>query len=425
MTITIMNNQKALSLAQIKAFLRLDHFKFKSKAPAERNAWIDKFLKQFRYKYCSKKEKGILRGYIIKMTGISRAQLNRLIFKYDNGITLKIQNYKRNSFPTTYTKGDIELLAKVDNAHNRLSGPATIKIMQDDYRNSSKTEFLRLKDISVGHLYKLRGKDRYHENALTFTKTEPVISNIGERRKPEPNGKPGYLCVDTVHQGDKMDVNGKLVQKGVYHINIVDMVTQYEFIGAVETISEHFLKPILEELLEKFPFVIIELHADNGKEYINKIVLKLLKKLFIELTKSRPRKSNDNALVETKNGSIIRKHMGKMHIPQENADKINQFYHNQFNDYLNYHRPCGFPEIKTDKNGKERKIYPKENYMTPYEKFKSLNNAEQYLKPGITFEQLDKIAYARSHTEYAEEMQKEKRKLFKNLSFKINHKSLS
>jgi len=417
-----MNNQKALSLSQIKSFLRLDRFQFKAQTSAERNAWIEQVLKQFRFKNCSKKDKGILRSYIMKMTNISKSQLTRLIFKYENGVTLKIQNYKRNSFPTTYTKGDIELLAKVDNAHSCLSGPATIKIMKDDYTFSDKTEFVRLKDISVGHLYRLRGEDRYFDNALTFTKTEPVVSNIGERRKPEPDGKPGYLCIDTVHQGDRTDINGKLVQKGVYHINIVDIVTQYEFVGSAETISEHFLKPILEELLDEFPFIIIEMHADNGKEYINNYVIKILKKLFIELTKSRPRKSNDNALVESKNGSVIRKHIGCVHIPQKNADKINQFYHNHFNDYLNYHRPCAFPEITVDKKGKERKTYPKENYMTPYEKLKSLKNADQYLKPNITFKQLDKIAYAQSHTEYAEAMQKEKRKLFQNLNFNINHK---
>ena len=53
--------------------------------------------------------------------------------------------------------------------------------------------------------------------------------------------------------------------------------------------------------------------------------------------------------------------------------------------------------------------------MTPYEKLKSLENAEQYLKPGITFKELDKIAYAESHTDYAKKMQKEKQKLFKKL----------
>jgi hypothetical protein len=86
--------------------------------------------------------------------------------------------------------------------------------------------------------------------------------------------------------------------------------------------------------------------------------------------------------------------MGYMHIPRGKALLVNEFYQNHFNDYLNYHRPCAFAEIKIDKKGKERKTYPKENYMTPYEKLKSLDNAEQYLKPGITFEELDKIAYA-------------------------------
>ena len=141
----------------------------------------------------------------------------------------------------------------------------------------------------------------------------------------------------------------------------------------------------------------------------------LLNKLLIKLTKSRPKKSNDNALVESKNGSVIRKHMGYMHIPRGKADLVNKFYQNYFNTYLNYHRPCAFAEIKVDKKGKERKIYPKDNYMTPYEKLKSLENAEQYLKPGITFEELDKTAYAMSHTDYAKKMQKEKQILFKNL----------
>ena len=256
-------------------------------------------------------------------------------------------------------------------------------------------------------MYRLRQKPRYRENAKTFSKTNPTKVPIGERRKPEPNGKPGYLCVDTVHQGDKEG------EKGVYHINIVDMATQFEFIGSVEGISEKYMKEILEQLLEQFPFLVIEFHADNGSEYINKIVAELLNKLLIELTKSRPRHTNDNALVETKNGAIVRKHFGYGHIPKHNAPLINTFYQDHFNTYLNYHRPCAFSKIEIDKRGKEIKKYPKENYMTPYVKLKSLENARQYLKDGITFEDLDKIAFKMSHTEYAQIMQIEKQKLRK------------
>ena len=106
--------------------------------------------------------------------------------------------------------------------------------------------------------------------------------------------------------------------------------------------------------------------------------------------------------------------MGYIHIPRHFASAISQFYKRYFNVYLNYHRPCGFATIITDKKGKEKKVYRQEDYQTPYEKLKSLENAKKYLKDGISFEQLDKIAYAMSDNDFAEKMQKTKQELFKN-----------
>jgi len=145
------------------------------------------------------------------------------------------------------------------------------------------------------------------------------------------------------------------------------------------------------------------------------VVAKLLNKLLIKLTKCRARHCNDNALVESKHGSILRKHFGYTYIPQPNARKINGFFKKYFNPYLNFHRPCGFATIITDKKGKQKKVY--RTYQTPYERLKSLPNAKQYLKPGITFEILDKIAYEKSDNEWAALMQKAKEELFKNFKF--------
>jgi len=220
--------------------------------------------------------------------------------------------------------------------------------------------------------------------------------------------------VDTVHQGDK---DG---EKGVYHVNLVDMVTQYELVGAVEAISEYFMKQILEELLEKFPFKIIEFHTDNGSEYINKIVANLLNKLLIQLTKSRPRHSNGNGLAEAKNGAIVRKHMGYIHIPRGQAASVNNFYQEWFNDYLNYHLPCAFPEIKTDARGKEKRIYPQDQYQTPYQKLKLISGANQHLGDDINFTKLDKTAYAMSHTDYAIQMNKAKEQMKKEIFYGNN-----
>lgn len=409
MTIT-MHNSTVLSLTEIKDFLKSSEpINFQCKSQTDRNSWIQSVIMHHKYLKLSKRHKIILRRYMIKMTGLSKSQITRLIYEYKKRGTLKPKEYKRCSFEKIYTKADIELLASTDNAHQRLSGPATKKIFKDEYCLFGKPEFERLKNISVSYIYQLRDTPRYRERALIYSKTKPTKVPIGERRKPEPSGKPGYLCVDTVHQGDK---DGK---KGVYHINMVDMVTQYEFVGAVEAISENFMTPILIGLLKQFPFAIIEFHSDNGSEYINRTVVELLNRLLIKLTKTRPRHSNDNGLAETKNGAVIRKHIGYVYIPQKNADPLNKFYFEYFNNYLNYHRPCGFPKIITDKKGKERKIYPHSGYKIPYERLKSLTAAENYLKSGTTFKELDKTAYAMSHTEYAEKMQKEKQKMFKNL----------
>ncbi|MEM7495188.1 MAG: hypothetical protein AAF471_03445 [Myxococcota bacterium] len=133
-------------------------------------------------------------------------------------------------------------------------------------------------------------------------------------------------------------------------------------------------------------------------EYINRHVVRLLNKLLIELTKSRARHSNDNALAERKNGSLIRKHLGYAHIPQHAADEVNLFHQNYLNPYVNYHRPCFFPVVKTDAKGKQYKSYPYASMMTPYDKLKSLPQAHGFLKEGLSFRQLDAKAYAISDT---------------------------
>ena len=153
-------------------------------------------------------------------------------------------------------------------------------------------------------------------------------------------------------------------------------------------------------------------HSDNGSEYINHRVAELLDKLLIYFTKSRSRHSNDNALAESKNASVVRKIFGYTHIPQKWAKNLNEFNHQFLNPHLNYHRPCFFPEIKEDKKGKQKKYYSYENMMTPYDKLKSLPSAQDYLKPEATFEDLDEFAMKMSDNESAEILNREQAKLF-------------
>ena len=243
-------------------------------------------------------------------------------------------------------------------------------------------------------------------------KTRAVHIRIGERRRPHPQGRPGFVRVDTVHQGD---LDGA---KGLYHINLVDEVTQFQLIGSVQRISEHFLLPVLEALLGSFPFVIEGFHADNGSEFVNHQVARLLNKLHIgQFTRSRPRRSNDNALAESKNGSVVRKHFGHAHIPSRFATEVNDFAQHVLSPYLNFHRPCWFPTETIDDKGRVRKQYRYQDIMTPYEKLKSLPDATGYLTPGVTFEQLDQSACKLSDNQAAQQLNEARRRLFQS----INH----
>ena len=214
--------------------------------------------------------------------------------------------------------------------------------------------------------------------------------------------------MDTVHQGTQ---DG---HPGLFHINAVDTVTQWQVIGCVETICERDLIPVLEAMLHQFPFRILGFHCDNGSEFLNRKVEMLLNKLLIEFTKSRAYRSTDNALVEGKNGAVIRKQIGYGPIGAEHAAAFQKFYAAWLNPYLNFHRPCGFATIRTDSRGRRRRTYPQQDYRTPFEKLTALPEWQQYLKPGVSQQQLQRHADRCSDTEAARQMRQAKLELLKS-----------
>ena len=362
-------------------------------------------LKKFKYPRLQKAGKGVIRQYIEKVTGYSRAQVNRLVWRYLQSGKIKPTEYRRHCFPQKYNAAEVALLAMTDELHGWLSGPAVKKILERAYRVYGDDQFQNLSEISVSQIYNLRRSRHYR--GKHFTHTRPVAARIGERARPEPQGQPGYIRIDTVHQGDYEG------QKGVYHINAVDEVTQWEIVASVSRIAEYDLEPLLESILNQFPFRIKEFHSDNGGEYVNRTVAELLNKLLIRFTKSRPRRPDDNGLVESKNGSVIRKNLGYAHIPQGCAGLLNVYHRENLNPYINFHRPCFFPVAIIDHKGKVKNTYPYAQIKTPYEKLKSLPQMETYLHPGITLEALDAIASQMSDNQCAERMVKARYNLYK------------
>jgi transposase InsO family protein len=333
-----------LSLVQIRAFLEgSQELQFEARDRAERYRWMERTLVEQEYARLGRRDKGLVRMYVAKMTGLGRAQVTRLIRQYRQAGEVRAPAYRRHRFATRYLSEDIALLSEVDEAHDTLSGPATQALLRRAYYEFHDTRFVNLADISVAHLYRLRARRSY-------------------------------------------------------------------VVGATAQISEAFLIPVLEAMLEQFPFPIRGFHSDCGSEFINHTVARLLNKLLIEQTKSRPRHSNDNGLAEAKNGAVVRKHMGHWHIAAGHAEAITRFYGEFFNPYLNFHRPCAVAEMVEGPKGKRERVY--RWYATPWQILRQLPGVAGYLRPSLTIETLDGRAAEQTDIEAAQGMQQAKRRLF-------------
>jgi transposase InsO family protein len=404
-----MDDTEAMSLEQIRAFLAgSGEVRFAGVRRVEVYAWVEKTLVGHQYSSLGRADKGVVRHYIARMTGLSRAQVTRLIAGHRKTGRVKAMEYQRQRFATRYTATDVRLLAYVDQAHGNLSGPATKRILEREYFDYGQPVYARLSAISVAQIYRFRNSAAYRQRNTSYQPTRPTVIPIGERRKPQPHGLPGFLRIDTVHQGDQ---DGR---KGIYHINAVDEVTQWEIVAATPQISELWLIPLLETMLAQFPFVIRGFHSDNGSEFINYTVAKLLGKLLIEQTKSRAHRSGDNGLVEAKNGAVIRKHMGFGHIGAPHAAAVDAFHRQHLNPYVNFHRPCAVPKVEVAPNGKRRRVYPR--WATPFELFQEAPRCQTLLRPGVTLAGLQQFAAQQSDTEAALELQRAKRQLMHRIA---------
>lgn len=408
-----MNESKLETIEQIREFLT-GTADVTFSIPADEStlrAFVATVIRRFSYFSRGKGERGVLIAYLRCLTGYSRQHLSRLLAQYRDTRSLKPRvRASRTSFARQYGPGDVALLAETDSLHDTLSGPATKVLFLRAFTVFGDARFARLSQISVSHLYNLRASEPYRKRRLVWRGTRPSPVAIGVRKAPAPQGLPGYIRIDTVHQGDQDGA------KGVYHINAVDIVTQWELVACVERISEAYLLPVIALLLDGFPFEIRGFHSDSGSEFINHETARLLEKLRVEFTRSRPRQTNDNALAECKNGAVIRKIMGYSHIPQKHATAINRFYAEVFNPYLNFHRPCYFAVDTIDTKGKIRKTYPHDQITTPWERLKSIPHYEAYLKPGIPSQSLDHQASAMSDNDAAKQVQKARQQLFQSIN---------
>lgn len=197
-----MKDDSINNVTQLKEIVKLNNIKFKSENREETYSWIDKNLRKLHYFKENRKHKGIIKKYLMNMTGYSESNIDKLISRRKEQGEIKMLERTQHKFPKKYIREDIVLLAEVVNAYRGQNGCTIKKICKEMFEIYKDNKFERLSKISVSHLYNLKKTFVYQKHDLTFTKTNPVSVNIRERLKPDPKDIPGYLRVDSVHQGD-------------------------------------------------------------------------------------------------------------------------------------------------------------------------------------------------------------------------------
>lgn len=408
-----MLDARLATLSQIREFMAgTADVQFRSlDGRAERHAVVERTVKRLGWANRARGEKALVKAFLAKVTGFSRAQLTRLIAQcLGEGQVRARYRAPATAFVGRFGALDVAALAELDAAHETLSGPAARRLCERAWRLWGDARYERLATISVAHLYNLRAGAPYKAVRVAVAKTRSRPSSIGVRRAPRPDGRAGFIRIDTVHQGD---ADG---HKGVYHINAVDCVTQWQLVACCERISEAYLLPVIGQLLEQFPFVIRGFHSDGGSEFVNHDVARLLEKLRVEFTRSRPRQCNDNALAEAKNASVIRRTLGYGHIAQHHASQVNAFYAEHLNPYVNLHRPSLFGEERVDERGRARRVYRADAVRTPLEKLAELPTQGYTLKPGVTLQALQQQALQMTDNDAARALQRARAAMFQSIN---------
>jgi hypothetical protein len=198
----------------------------------------------------------------------------------------------------------------------------------------------------------------------------------------------------------------------IYTISAVDIATNWWEGQAIAVRSQHATKEGLTLMRPRFPFRIRELHPDNDSALVNDLLLNWCREQRIELSRSRPYQKNDNAWVEQKNWTHVRKVVGYRRFDNTNELRLLNEIYAVLRLYKNFFLPTIKLASKTRVNGRIKRTY--DQARTPYRRvmeshqigrktkqelkatYESLNPAELQRRLSDLREQLEKVSAAKS-----------------------------
>jgi hypothetical protein len=231
-------------------------------------------------------------------------------------------------------------------------------------------------------------KDRGLMRGISTTKSGTLMKSIPVFFGSWKRKGPGHGQIDTVvHSGPK------LMGNMVYTVNYIDVATYWDEPVAQLNKGQAATLASMETIKERLPIPWLGAHPDSGNEFINDLVADWAVIQGIELTRSRPHKSNDNCYVEQRNLVTVRKYVGyERYDCQEAVDAMNELY-KVLRLYVNFFQPTykliGKEKRVSAADGKQygkpyKRIYDK--VRTPYQRMLDHPDVDQSVKDKLTLQ---------------------------------------
>lgn len=323
---------------------------------------------QARYRRARKKAKAVILGEFTQTTGCHRDYASRLL-RGEYTYTAKPIRHPRARYYTAEDAAALEhiselldwMCSKLLHAEIPLVLPG---LREDGTLDVSETCAQHLLEMSPATIDRLRARRRPKgQQRRGFTKPGTRLKyRIPVRSFAERNpAGPGYLDIDLVdHSG------GRASGEFAYTLDLADVFSQWMEPRAVRTKAQKLVLDELQCARLDLPFNLLGIHSDSGSEFINDQLYRYCQGERLKFTRGRAGKKNDNARVEQKNWSVVRRLVGYgRYETQKQVDQLNAVYA-VARLYINFFKPVMKLKARRRVGSQIKRIY--DDPKTPYQR---------------------------------------------------------
>lgn len=318
-----------------------------------------------RYLKASKDKKGQILDEFIASTGYHRKYAIRLLRQGS-----KPKGIKKKGKQKKYQGEVVQVLIMIWEICGRICSkrlqpflPEIVGVLEQFHEIdlSDETKALLL-SMSSATIDRCLSKERFeHRKGLSSTKPGSLLKNQIpiQTFTPWEDEKPGFMEIDLVaHCG------GSLEGIYLYTLTATDIATGWTECVAVANKTQLAVSAAIHHIRQRLPFPLLGLDSDNGSEFINETLLRYCREEHITFTRSRPYQKNDQAHVEQKNWSVVRRTVGydRFETPEQLA-LLNSLY-SDLRLFINFFQPVFKLIAKEQSDGKTIKRY--DTPSTPY-----------------------------------------------------------